>query len=66
MVTQTTEYIALDQISLQSLKSSQKGSVLAQGNSTYEEARMAWNLSVQHHSTLIMTARTAYDISPNP
>ncbi len=39
-----------------------QGQVIAPGDPVYDEARLAWNRSVQHHPALIVVAETAVDV----
>jgi hypothetical protein len=44
------------------LRSTMRGRVLTQGDSTYEPARTIWNGPVDHHPALIAVCETVEDV----
>lgn len=62
MQTLRTTVAQLTQASLDDLRAQVQGEVLTPGDSRYEEARKAWNLSINQHPALIVVALQPADI----
>ena len=54
MVTLANETIVLSDESLDDLRGSTQGDVIAPGESGYDQFRMGWNLTVQQHPAVIL------------
>jgi hypothetical protein len=55
--------MALTEASLKNLQSRIQGTVLIPGDSRYDDARKAWNLSVEQHPAVIVLADSASDVA---
>lgn len=63
MQTLRTTVAQLTRASLDDLRAQVQGEVLTPGDARYEEARRAWNLSVEQHPALIVVALQAADVA---
>jgi FAD/FMN-containing dehydrogenase len=62
--TETKEYEMVQGIAMSSTLQSQiQGQIIYPGDSEYEEARLAWNRSVNQHPALIVVSKNTADIS---